>query len=106
MHLSIHAWNDVQETTISKAFQFQHTGFTTVIEKSQDNVPVNMSEEELLINGLGKINPLLPEILFQDFLNVDSVVICTDEIPDVEIIAHIMNEKKYCFQILNKKNMK
>lgn len=49
VHLSIHAWNDVQETTITKAFQFQHTGFTTVIEESQDNVPVYMSEEELLI---------------------------------------------------------
>lgn len=77
-----------------EAFQFQHTGFNTVIEQSQDNVPANMSEEELLINGLGKINPLLAEISFQDFFNVDSVVICTEEIPDVEIIAHILNEKK------------
>ncbi|GBO39073.1 Tigger transposable element-derived protein 4 [Araneus ventricosus] len=48
MHLSILAWNDIQETTISKAFQ--HTGFTTVIEESQENIPDDMGEDELLIN--------------------------------------------------------
>ncbi|GBM84700.1 hypothetical protein AVEN_93082-1 [Araneus ventricosus] len=35
--------NDVQETIISKAFQ--HTGFTTVIEENQENVPNDMGEE-------------------------------------------------------------
>ncbi|GBN56040.1 hypothetical protein AVEN_16468-1 [Araneus ventricosus] len=48
----------------------------------------------LLINELRKRNPLLPEILFQDFLNVDSDVICTEEISDEQIIAGIMNEKE------------
>ncbi len=42
IHLSIRAWNDVQQSTISKAFQ--HAGFTTVIEEreSQENVPYNI----------------------------------------------------------------
>ncbi|GBN17698.1 hypothetical protein AVEN_150117-1 [Araneus ventricosus] len=73
MHLSIRAWNDVQETTISKAFQ--HAGFTTIIEESQENVSDDMSEDEFLMNELRKRNPLLLEISFQDFLNVDSDVI-------------------------------
>ncbi|GBL63324.1 hypothetical protein AVEN_275309-1 [Araneus ventricosus] len=76
MHFSVRAWNDVQETTISKAFQ--HAGFTTVIEESQENVPDDMGEDELLINELRKRNPLLHEISFQDFLSVDSDAICTD----------------------------
>ncbi|GBO36065.1 hypothetical protein AVEN_13661-1 [Araneus ventricosus] len=92
MHLSIGAWNDVQETTISKAFQ--HAGFTTEIEESQENVPDDMGEDELLINELRRRNPLLPEISFQDFLNVDSDVICTEEMSDEQIIADIMNEKE------------
>ncbi|GBL74588.1 Tigger transposable element-derived protein 6 [Araneus ventricosus] len=92
MHLSIRAWNDVQETTISKAFQ--HAGFTTTIEESQENVPDNMVEDELLINELRKRNPLMSEISFQDFLNVDSDVICTEEISDEKIIVDIMNEKE------------
>jgi hypothetical protein len=80
MHLSIRAWNDVQQSTISKAFQ--HAGFTTVIEEReiQENVPYNIGADELLLNELRKRNPLLPEISFQDFLNVDSDVICTEEI--------------------------
>ncbi|GBL80342.1 hypothetical protein AVEN_92252-1 [Araneus ventricosus] len=46
------------------------------------------------INQLCKRNPLLPEISFQDFLNMDSDVICTEEISDEQIIADIMNEKE------------
>ncbi|GBM18974.1 hypothetical protein AVEN_99935-1 [Araneus ventricosus] len=88
MHLSIHAWNDAQETTIFKVFQ--HAGFTTIIEESKENVPDDMGEDEFL----RKRNPLLPEISFQDFLNVDSDVICTEEISDEQIIADIMNEKE------------
>ncbi|GBN24677.1 hypothetical protein AVEN_209881-1 [Araneus ventricosus] len=91
MYLSICAWNDVQETTISKAFQ--HTGFTTVIEGIQENVPDDMGKDELLINELPKRNTLLPEISLQDFLNVDSDVICTEE-TDEQIIADIMIEKE------------
>ncbi|GBM77297.1 hypothetical protein AVEN_60058-1, partial [Araneus ventricosus] len=78
MHLSIRAWNDVQETTISNAFQ--DAGFTTVIEESQENVPDDMGEDELLINELRKRNPLRHEISFQDFFKVDSDVICTEDI--------------------------
>lgn len=39
-------------------------------------------------------NVLLHEILFQDFLNVDSNVIYTVEISDEQNIAKIMNEKE------------
>ncbi|GBO27834.1 hypothetical protein AVEN_25218-1 [Araneus ventricosus] len=53
-----------------------------------------MGEDELLINELRKRKPLLPEISFQDFLNVDSDEICTEEISDEQIIADIMNEKE------------
>ncbi len=47
MHLLIRAWNDVQQSTITKAFQ--HAGFSTIIEEreSQENVPCNISEDEL-----------------------------------------------------------
>jgi hypothetical protein len=86
MHLSIRAWNDVQQSTISKAFQ--HAGFTTVIEEidSQENVLYNIGENELLLNELRKRNPPLPEISFQDILNVDSDVICTEEISDEQLL--------------------
>ncbi|GBM45231.1 hypothetical protein AVEN_63838-1 [Araneus ventricosus] len=53
-----------------------------------------MGEDELLISELRRRNPLLPEISFQEFLNVDSDVICTEEISDEQIIADIMNQKE------------
>ncbi|GBL88774.1 hypothetical protein AVEN_5958-1 [Araneus ventricosus] len=56
--------------------------------------PTTWMKMSILINELRKRNPLLPEILFQDFLNVDSDVICTEEISDEQIIADIMNEKE------------
>ncbi|GBL99011.1 hypothetical protein AVEN_227521-1 [Araneus ventricosus] len=89
---SIFAAYGTGQTTISKAFQ--HAGFTTVIEESQENVPDDIGEDELLINELRKRNPLLHEISFQDFLNVDSDVIYTEEITDEQIFADIMNEKE------------
>ncbi|GBL73637.1 hypothetical protein AVEN_230641-1 [Araneus ventricosus] len=53
-----------------------------------------MGENELLINELRRRKPLLPEISCQDFLNVNSDEICTEEISDEQIIADIMNEKE------------
>lgn len=92
MHLSIRAWNDVQATTIAKAFQ--NAGFSTLINENQENVADDISGDELLINELRKRNPLLPEISFVDFLSVDSDVICTEEISDEEIIADAISEKE------------
>ncbi|XP_035234146.1 tigger transposable element-derived protein 6-like [Stegodyphus dumicola] len=93
MHLSISAWNDVLDETISKAFR--HAGFikeTDVTEEIHDNR--SHDEDEVLMHELCRRNPQLPELSFKDFLNVDSNVICTEEISDHDIISSIINENE------------
>ncbi|XP_035221575.1 tigger transposable element-derived protein 4-like [Stegodyphus dumicola] len=92
MNLSISAWNDVLDETISKAFR--HAGFikeTDVTEEIHDNR--SHDEDEVLMHELRR-NPQLPELSFEDFLNVDSNVICTEEISDHDIISSIINENE------------
>ncbi|KFM72755.1 Tigger transposable element-derived protein 6, partial [Stegodyphus mimosarum] len=93
MHLSISAWNDVLDETISKAFR--HAGFikeTDVTEEIHDNR--SHDEDEVLMHELRRRNPQLPELSFENFLNVDSNVICTEEISDHDIISSIINENE------------
>ncbi|XP_035210610.1 uncharacterized protein LOC118184960 [Stegodyphus dumicola] len=105
MHLSISAWNDVLDETISKAFR--HASFikeTDVTEEIHDKR--SHDEDEALMHELRRRNPQLPELSFEDFLNVDSNVICMEEISDHDIISSIINEMRDLQIQKKKKKMK
>ncbi|XP_035223869.1 uncharacterized protein LOC118196518 [Stegodyphus dumicola] len=90
----VSAWNDVLDETISKAFR--HAGFIKRTDDVTEEIHDNRShdEDEVLMHELRRRNPQLPELSFEDFLNVDSNVICTEEISDHDIISSIINENE------------